>query len=269
MTVTELRAIPRPTVSPEMWVEPEFQSRVTLRNLSEIRAFFRTNETPIYFISPTPFNLLGIDRWVRNFYFISYYDSFEGAHPRVFVPKHRPAHEEFESIEDVCNHLLRDPEVADFISRHGPGGKATFVMFNEETERLAGELGLEITHPPFALRQYLDSKVVTTRLGNEAGAPSVPNVLGRADSYAELLDLAASANLGADLVIQLPYGDSGRTTFFIASQEDYDEVAGKLAGQEMKVMKRINNKAAAVEAVLTRKGTVVGPFMTDLGATGS
>lgn len=158
MTVTELRAIPRPTVSPEMWVEPEFQSRVTLRNLSEIRAFFRTNETPIYFISPTPFNLLGIDRWVRNFYFISYYDSFEGAHPRVFVPKHRPAHEEFESIEDVCNYLLRDPEVADFISRHGPGGKATFVMFNEETERLAGELGLEIIHPPFALRQYLDSK---------------------------------------------------------------------------------------------------------------
>jgi hypothetical protein len=32
----------------------------------------------------------------------------------------------------------------------------------------------------------------------------------------------------------------------------------------VKVMKRINNKAAAVEAVLTRHGTVVGPFMTDL-----
>ena len=29
-------------------------------------------------------------------------------------------------------------------------------------------------------------------------------------------------------------------------------------------MKRINNKAAAVEAVLTRHGTIVGPFMTDL-----
>ena len=29
-------------------------------------------------------------------------------------------------------------------------------------------------------------------------------------------------------------------------------------------MKRINNKAAAVEAVLTSNGTIVGPFMTDL-----
>ena len=62
----------------------------TLRGISEIRAFFRTNETPIYFVSPTPFNLLGIDRWVRNFFYVTYFDSFEGAHPRVFVPQDRP-----------------------------------------------------------------------------------------------------------------------------------------------------------------------------------
>ncbi len=31
------------------------------------------------------------------------------------------------------------------------------------------------------LREHLDSKIVTTRLGNEAGAPSVPNVLTRVD----------------------------------------------------------------------------------------
>src|ERR1700751_1982770 len=35
-------------------------------------------------------------------------------------------------------------------------------------------------------------------------------------------------------------------------------------GQQLKVMKRINNKAAAVEACITRHGTIVGPFMTDL-----
>jgi biotin carboxylase len=37
-----------------------------------------------------------------------------------------------------------------------------------------------------------------------------------------------------------------------------------MTGQELKVMKRINNKAAAVEACITRHGTIVGPFMTDL-----
>ena len=44
---------------------------------------------PLYFISPTPFNLLGIDRWVRNFFYLTYFDSFEGTHSRVFVPRRR------------------------------------------------------------------------------------------------------------------------------------------------------------------------------------
>ena len=46
--------------------------------------------------------------------------------------------------------------------RTDPGGKVAFVMFDEETEALAAELGLEIVHPPAALRERLDSKIVTT-----------------------------------------------------------------------------------------------------------
>ena len=39
--------------------------------------------------------------------------------------------------------------------------------------------------------------------------------MGRATSYAELTALAEGAGLGSDLVVQTPYGDSGRTTFFV------------------------------------------------------
>ena len=35
-----------------------------LRGISEIRGFLRTNDTPVFFVSPTAFNLLGIDRWI-------------------------------------------------------------------------------------------------------------------------------------------------------------------------------------------------------------
>ena len=69
-----------------------------LQGISEIRAFFRTNETPIYFVSATAFNLLGIDRWVRNFTFVNWFDSFDGTHPNVFVPKERGYHE-FELVK--------------------------------------------------------------------------------------------------------------------------------------------------------------------------
>ena len=51
-----------------------------------MRHFFRTNDVPIYFFGATPFNLLGLDRWVRNFSYITYYDAWDGAHPRVFTP---------------------------------------------------------------------------------------------------------------------------------------------------------------------------------------
>src|SRR3954465_3951670 len=102
----------------------------TLRGISEIRAFFRTNRTPVYFVSPTAFNLLGIDRWLRNFFFVNSFDSFDGDHPRVFVPRERPFRE-FGSMEDVCNYLLEHKEVLDGIRARGGPGKAVSQMSAE------------------------------------------------------------------------------------------------------------------------------------------
>ena len=233
-----------------------------LQSVSEIRRFFRTATTPVYFVSATAFNLLGIDRWVPTFRYVNYYDSFDGYHPNVFVPRH---HEPplFQSIEEICNYLLGHKDVHDYIGENGVG-KAVFLMFDDETERLADEAGLELAFPPAALRTRLDSKIETTRLADEAGVPSVPNVLGRADSYGDLLKLALAAGLGQDLVVQTPYGDSGQTTFFVASASEWNEHAGDLVDQDLKVMKRIDPQEAAIEGVITRHGTLVGPLMTEL-----
>jgi hypothetical protein len=234
-----------------------------LVGIPAIRHFFRTNETPVYFVSATAFNLLGIDRWVRNFRFVNFYDSFDGWHPNVFVPKEQSPRA-FESIEEICNYLLGHKEVVDYVAGRGPGGKVAFLMFDEETETLAAELGLDVAFPPAALRHRLDSKIETTRLANEAGVPSVPNVMGRASSYREVLDLAAGAGLGTDLVIQTPYGDSGQTTFFVAGESDWKADEGKIVGEELKVMRRIEPRETAIEGVITRHGTLVGPLMAEL-----
>ena len=239
----------------------------TLRNISEIRTFFRTNQTPIFFVGPTAFNLLGVDRWVRGFGFITYYDSWGGYHPRVFSPpviEHAP----FESGEDINNYLLQHPAVRAHIARavrqEGHRPKIAMVFFDEETERICAEAGYDLILPPHRLRTYLDSKITTTRLGNEAGAASVPNVLTTLESWDDLLKQAEEAGLGTDWVLQTAYGDSGKTTYFVASREDWNKCATDVVGEPVKVMKRIRNRAAAVEAVNTRHGTVVGPFMTDL-----
>ncbi len=278
---SESPAEPEPEAIPEGWSVVDYSEGVpvesveppapkprrprrddgVLRGISAIRRSFRTNETPVWFVSATAFNLLGIDRWVRNFGFVNYYDSFDGKHPRVFAPTHHepPA---FDSIEEICNYLLAHKEVVDRVKPRG--GKALFLMFDEETERLAGEASLEVAFPSAALRHRLDSKIVTTQLADEAGVPSVPNVLGRASSYEELRGLADGAGLGERLVVQTPYGDSGQTTFFLSSRDDWGEHATKLVSEELKVMRRIEPREAAIEGVITRHGTLVGPLMTEL-----
>ena len=41
--------------------------RRKLHGLSDVRRYFHRNEIPVYFISATNFNLLGMDEWVKNF----------------------------------------------------------------------------------------------------------------------------------------------------------------------------------------------------------
>jgi hypothetical protein len=237
-----------------------------LRNVSEVRHFFRTNETPIFFVGATPFNLLGLDRWVRNFSYVAYYDGWDGAHPRVFTPRHKP-YQEFESGEEINNWLLVNPEVRAHMaasSRPGARPKVAMVFFDTETERICAELGYDLILPSAELRDHLDSKLVTTRLGNDVGAASVPNILVTVSSYEELCAQTTEAGLGTDLVVQTAYGDSGKTTFFIDTEAEWKRHSAEIVGHEVKAMKRINNRPVAVEAVLTRNGTVVGPFMTEL-----
>jgi hypothetical protein len=245
---------------------PRSAKRPKLESLSEIYAFFRTNQVPITFLSPTPYNILGLGRWINKFEYINYFDSFDGTHPKVTVPREHGPHE-FRSIEDVNNYLLRHKEVRARLKERG-GGLMLTVMFDEETEALAKENGLKIALPPAKLRKHIDSKIVTTQLGNEAGIASAPNTLGTATSYAELLKLAQKAKLGQDLVVQTPYGDSGRTTFFVKSEADWKKNAEVMAKEKLKVMRRINHLPGTVEAVATRHGTLVGPMQTDITGFG-
>lgn len=233
-----------------------------LNGIHDIRRFFFKNEIPIYFISATNFNLLGADEWVKGLKFINYIDCFDGQHPNVFVPKENVGHEPFESIEDINNYLLRHPEVIDFIKKRR-NGKALFLMFDEKTEQLANDLGLDICFPKASLRAHLDNKVVTTRVAEAAGVKSVPNVLAKVDSYQTLRKVAA--RLGPDLVVQTPFGDSGHTTFFISNEDDWNQHAEEIVNEpEVKVMKKIRCRGTAIEACVTQHGTIVAPLMTEL-----
>ena len=238
----------------------------TLKSLADIKQFFKSNETPIYFISATNFNLLGIDEWISNFKYISHIDSYEGLHPNLFSPKTEVTHEEFTSIEDINNYLLTHPEVINYIksrSVNGKAGKALFLMFDEKTEQLAKAIGLDVCFPSAQLRSFLDNKVNTNRIAEKAGVACVPYVLSAVESYTHLRKV--SEKLGKNLVVQTPYGDSGHTTFFISNEEGFNTYKEEiLKEKEVKIMKRINCYGTAIEGCVTKHGTLVAPLMTEL-----
>lgn len=235
-----------------------------LKNISEIRRFFHRNETPIYFISATNFNLLGLDEWVKNFKFISYIDCYDGRHPNVLVPSDKE-HVEFQSIEDINNFMLQHKDVVDFVGDRPGKPKFVFLMFDQETEQLAKQLGAEVWFPKAKLRNRIDNKIETVRIGDKAGVPSVPNTLSVIEGWDNLCEVADAAKLGRDLVLQSAYGDSGHTTFFIKTEKDFQRHANDIIGQgEIKVMKRIRCRGSAIEACTTKNGTIVGPLMTEL-----
>ena len=237
-----------------------------LESISDIRRFFYANETPIYFISATNFNLLGADEWVKEYKFISYIDCFDGQHPNLFSPKEEMPHDEFTGIEDINNYLLQHPEVINYIksrSVNGKAGKVLFLMFDEKTEELAKGLGLEVCFPSAKLRAFMDNKVNTNRIAEKAGVACVPYVLSNVKDFNHLREV--SKKLGNDLVVQTPYGDSGHTTFFISNEEEFNVHKEEIIKEaEVKIMKRINCKGAAIEACVTKHGTLVAPLMTEL-----
>lgn len=246
-------------------------STAPLRTLAEITTFLAESPQPIFYLSRSATNLVGIDRVSGGFHYVTLSDSWDGAHRRSFSPTNVPSIAPRGNIA-VANWLLQNEQVRAYIAEHTPEGfrpQIVIAMFDRTSERLCSELGYELIMPKTSLRERLDSKITTTELGNAAGAPSVPNILTRTSGWDDFRAQADAAGLGDKLVVQLPYGDSGRTTYFVNGREDFDRVASAISGAgdaapQIKVMRYINHSPLATEAVITSSGTVVGPVLREV-----
>src|SRR5262249_54463341 len=150
----------------------------------------------------------------RRFGYVSAVDPFGGRHPRLLVP--RGSLSALGSTEAVCNHLLSHGDVVTRLRARG-AGKVVPLGFDEETEQLAEEAGLELAFPPAAIR----ARLATLALDDAVGVPPVPYLLGRASSYGVLQALAVRAGLGRDLIVE-----TGGTRVAVSSEQDWLEHAG-------------------------------------------
>ena len=219
------------------------------------------NSTPVYFIDWCLFTALGMEAYIGNIHFICAIDTFEGIHPNIFVPKSFE-YDHSLTCEQTLNALLVNDEVVNYIKFNGPGKLLTWLL-DEESERLASRLGLEICLPSVSLRHQWDNKANTNRLAEKAGVPCVPYILSPVNDYAHLTNI--SAHLCKHLVVQMPHGCGGQTTFFISSEADFEMHKADITNsEEMKIMTRIQCRGASLEACITRHGVAVSPLLFEL-----
>ena len=153
-------------------------------SISDLQLMFHRNERPIYFISATNFNLLGMDRWVNRFRYINYIDCF-GRTPSECVRAAGIAacgiriHRGHQQLPAAAQGRDRH----DRASRRQAGGHVPDVR-RRRPEALAKNWAWRVWFPPAALRTRCDNKMETVRIGNKAGVHSVPNALEKVDSYA-------------------------------------------------------------------------------------
>ena len=231
-----------------------------------LRDFLSTSPEPVFYVSRSATNLLGLERFVPHFYFITFEDSWSGRHPANFTPQRMPLRKPRGNV-GMVNWLLSNPEVSAFIAAKTPAGATPNIViasFDEESEALCAERGYRLLMPPYSLRSHIDSKVTTTQIGNEAGIASAPNILTSVVDYSDLVSQARDAGLGTDLVIQMPMGDSGTTTFFVSDAASFDVVGSRICGTSIKIMRRISHLPLAVEAIVLDKEVVIGPLLREV-----
>jgi len=237
---------------------------LVLKTFEEVITHFKTTTTPYYFVSPTSFNLIGLDTWIPTLRYITFIDTFDKHHPHVMIPS-RTETPVFNHLEEINEYLLGHKEIVDHLLAEKITPHILFLFFNTDLEALCKTLKLSLDLPSYALVDKVDSKIFTTQLGNTAGVASVPNVMAKVDSFETLQALAETHNLGKKWVVQTAYGDSGKTTFFISTKEDYDQFAEEIEAEDsVKVMKQIRCQSVAIEGCATRSGTFVGPVLSEL-----
>ncbi|MES2208031.1 MAG: hypothetical protein V4525_14695 [Pseudomonadota bacterium] len=232
----------------------------SIHTVDDLKNHFQHSLHPYWFIHQSPVHSLGLQNVIPSLRFLSPTDWFNGALPQLFSPVLNDSESHQFSID-----FLKRKDVADIIKKNGANGSAAYLFFDEAVEEATQALGLDICFPSAELRRQFDDKCVGNRLAEEVSVLPVPYITIPVQDFKSLREQADKAGLGQDLVIQTPHGDSGQTTFFISSIEEYQPYAHSIeSAKEVRIMKRLLCRSIAVEGCITHAGVIVGAPMNDL-----
>ena len=239
----------------------------TLKTINDIKHYFTNDPQACYFVSASNFNLMMMSHWIKNWFNVNFIDCYDQRNPSVILPEYeeQPV---FNDIEGINQFLLGNKKIVEHIRQHNSAdspARVMFLFYDEALEKMVKSLDMTLIMPPNRLVKKIDNKITTTEIGNSVNVPSVPNALVKISGYTELQAVIKQYDLGSDVVIQTAYGDSGKTTYFISGEEDYNRVSTSIEAEErVKVMRKVQCQQVAIEACATRNGTYIGPILTEI-----
>ena len=236
-----------------------------LRSLTDIYSFLSANRTPIYFVTPVPFNLLGLDQWVGELRVHHLFRQLRRLSPALLHAagdRARASSARWRRSATTCSATRRSSTT----SARAASGKVLLHHVRRGSERLVTELGLEMALPPAKLRMHIDSKIVTTRLGNEAGvAQRAQHAWAARPASPSCVTLAERRRARATTWwCRRPTAIPGAPPSSSRPRPTGTSTPIKMTGEDLKVMQHINHLPGTVEGCATRHGTLVGPIMTDI-----
>lgn len=239
-----------------------------MSEIQEIAKILQGIKQPIFYINRPSIHMLGVEKYVPQLYSVRlrplWQEGLE-SDPRTFIPDNTP--ERSLGHSDAVHWLLKNKQVQDFIAANTPAGltpKIIVSVQDSETEIICAELGYDIAWIPNSEYKRLDSKFFGTHLSQQAGIKNVPNIIAQANSWRELKEQAEAAGLGHDLVVQTDYGEAGAGTYMVSSEEDFTQHSSHILAKTLKIMKRIEHRSLAMEAVILPGGIVLGPLLQEI-----
>lgn len=213
-----------------------------------------------YFFSPGNHIFSGIEQHNDNVALVCFRDSTEGASQSTLALPGCSMGERG-SIAGITQTLL------EVLSQHQlvclDNLKSSFYVHDNELLGTAISLNMNVCHPARQVLSLLDNKLSATQFVQSIGVPCIPYKFMELNQYADLEMI--KGELSDDVVVQLPLGDCGDTTFFISSESDWQHCRESIVGAgQVKIMKRIQAIGFAIEGCVFDDGVLLGPVLEEV-----
>lgn len=201
----------------------------------------------VVYISKDPMRALGLETLLPNFHIVSYEDSYI----LNFIKNEYSIKREKSTTNqrgDIAS-ILSDTGVEAYISKIS---NPTFMFFKPT---LGGERILnnrKILNTTYSLNKKFEDKIELVKLFAEM-IPQSKIINLETENYNSLKNI-----FGSKFVIQFSHGHSGNTTFFISSEEEYNNLKEEYPKRISKAVQFVEGEYFTVNGVVTKRGIVIG-----------